>query len=62
VNISVAAVANKTYSVQYTDQLGSGQWSKLGDIIARPTDRVEQLTDTQSSTTRFYRVVLPAQP
>jgi hypothetical protein len=62
VNISVAAVANKTYSVQYTDDLLSGQWSKLGDIVAKPSDRVEQLTDTQWTSTRFYRVVLPGQP
>jgi Bacterial TSP3 repeat len=62
VNISVAAVANKTYSVQYADDLTSGQWSKLGDIVAKPSDRVEQLTDTQWTSTRFYRVVLPGQP
>ncbi|HKX62229.1 MAG TPA: lamin tail domain-containing protein, partial [Verrucomicrobiae bacterium] len=61
VTISVAAVANKTYSVQYTDDLTSGQWSKLGDIVAKPTDRVEQLTDTQWTTTRFYWLVLPGQ-
>jgi hypothetical protein len=61
VNISVAAVANRSYSVLYTDDLGSGQWEKLGDVVARNTDRVEQLTDREWTTRRFYKIVLPGQ-
>jgi hypothetical protein len=53
----VAAIANRSYTVQYSDDLTT--WSKLGDIIARPADRVETITDPDGSTNRFYRVVLP---
>ena len=62
VTLSVAAVANRSYSVQYTDSLAGGPWTKLGDIVAKPTDRVEQMTDTNWTSTRFYRIVLPGQP
>jgi len=59
--ISVAAVANRSYSVQYTDTLPATQWLKLGDVVGKNTDRVEQLTDLNWTTNRFYRVVLPGQ-
>jgi len=62
VTISVAAVANHSYTVQYTDVLDGGQWLKLGDVVALPTDRVAQLVDTQWTAKRFYRIVSPGQP
>jgi len=60
--IQVAAVSNRTYSVQYSDILNPGQWRKLGDIFARVTNRVETFADASHNTNRFYRVVLPQQP
>jgi len=60
--VSVAAVSNRTYTVQYTDVVGSGLWRRLGDIVARPNNRVESFTDSSGNTNRFYRVVLPRQP
>jgi hypothetical protein len=60
--VRVAAVSNRTYSVQYTDRLDSGQWTRLADIIARPTNRVETFTDPSGTTNRYYRVALPRQP
>jgi len=60
--VVVSAVSNRTYSVQYSDALNSGQWRKLGDIFARVTNRIEVFTDPSSNTNRFYRVVLPQQP
>ncbi len=60
--VHVAAVSNRTYSVQFTDALGSGVWRKLGDIVARPANRVESFSDPTWTTNRFYRVVLPRQP
>ncbi len=57
--VSVAAVSNHSYSVQYTDDLASGQWSKLADIVARAGDRVETITDPAWTAGRFYRVVAP---
>ena len=59
--VSVAAVSNRTYTVQYTDALAPGVWNRLGDIVARPNNRVESFTDPGWNTNRFYRVVLPRQ-
>jgi hypothetical protein len=60
--VRVAAVSNRTYTVQFTDRAGSGVWSRLGDIVARPFNRVETFADPNWTTNRFYRVVLPRQP
>jgi len=59
--IEFAAVSNKTYSVQYTDELDGGSWSKLADVVARPTNRVEVVHDPVSADHRYYRVVTPRQ-
>ena len=59
-SITVAAVSNRTYSVQYSDLLPAA-WSNLASLIARPTNRVETLKDPTWTTNRFYRVTLPAQ-
>ena len=60
--VSVAAVPNRTYTVQFTDDLNSGLWSRLADIVARANHRVETIPDPAWTTNRFYRVVLPRQP
>jgi hypothetical protein len=60
--VQVAVVSNRTYTVQYTDALGSGGWTKLGDIVARPNNRIESFTDPAWTSNRFYQVVLPQQP
>jgi hypothetical protein len=54
-------VSNRTYTVQYTDNLNLGLWRRLTDILARPINRVETFTDPDSSTNRFYRVAVPRQ-
>jgi hypothetical protein len=60
--VIVAAVSNRTYTVQYTDKLPAVSWSKLADIFARSTNHVEMIKDPAWTTNRFYRVALPAQP
>jgi hypothetical protein len=60
--VRVAAVSNRTYTVQFNDNLNSSAWSRLADIVARPNNRVEVFIDPTWTTNRFYRVVLPAQP
>jgi hypothetical protein len=60
--VSFAAVSNRTYTVQYTDNLNLGLWRRLADVLARPINRVETFTDPDSSTNRFYRVAVPRQP
>lgn len=48
--------------MQYSDALGAGTWSKLADVVARSTNRVEVIVDPAWTTNRFYRVVTPEQP
>jgi hypothetical protein len=60
--IHVGALANKTYTVQYTDSLESGFWQRLGDIPAYTTNHMESLVDPGYVSSRFYRVALPRQP
>jgi hypothetical protein len=60
--VTFLAVSNRTYSVQFTDALEGGSWSKLADVLARPVSRVETRPDPGWTTNRFYRLVLPSQP
>jgi len=61
-SVKFTAVTNRTYSIQYTDQMPSGgPWNKLADFAARSTNRLEVVIDPGWTTNRFYRVALPAQ-
>ena len=62
VTIEFEAVSNKTYTVQHTDRVGSGSWSKLVDVVARATNRTETATGSGAGTNRYYRLVTPRQP
>lgn len=55
------AVSNRTYTVQYTDNLGS-TWLKLADVLSSPTNRAEIITDAPPASSRFYRIATPQQP
>jgi hypothetical protein len=58
--LSVGAVANKTYSVEFQNALSStGTWTKLADIPARAVSRTETILDIGYVSNRFYRVVTP---
>jgi hypothetical protein len=60
--VQVAALSNRTYTVQFTDNLHSGVWTRLANLVARPGNRVETVSDPAWTTNRFYRLVVPAQP
>jgi hypothetical protein len=60
--ISFQAVSNRTYTVEYCDDLSSTAWTKLGDVIATATNRTATLIDPAPSATRFYRIATPRQP
>jgi len=60
--VSFGAISNRTYTVQYTDNLGSGTWSRLADVLALPNNRVESFPDPTYTTNRFYRAVTPRAP
>lgn len=55
------AVSNRTYTVEFTDELGSG-WQRLADFVALTTNRVERAVDSRSNPERFYRLRTPAAP
>lgn len=57
------AVAGRSYSVLYRDDLNSGTWSKLTDVSASATTRQVEVTDASAPPAgRFYRLVTPAAP
>lgn len=56
------AISNRTYSVLCSDQVPATNWQRLGDVVARATNRVYSLPDPGWNTNRFFRVVTPWQP
>jgi hypothetical protein len=60
--LTFGAVSNKTYTIQYTEGLGGGVWTKLKDVFARSTNRTETVFDPNSTTNRYYRVATPFVP
>jgi hypothetical protein len=61
-SVSLPALSNRTYTVQFTDDLGTGSWQTLADLASRPSNRVESVRDLSPATNRAYRVVTPRQP
>jgi hypothetical protein len=57
--ISFGAEPGKTYSIEFSDDLATGSWAKLSDVLARTNSRVEVISDPGGNTNRFYRVVTP---
>jgi hypothetical protein len=62
VAIEFIAVSNKTYTVQFTDNLNSGLWIKLSDVAHQTVTRTEILLDRSPGPNRYYRLVTPRQP
>ena len=62
--IQFNAVAGKTYSVLYRDDLSSGLWLQLAAVPAQDTNGVVTIYDPTmgAAAARFYRIVTPAQP
>jgi len=56
-----SAVSNRTYTMQFSEGLGTG-WGKLLDVLSRTTNRVESIVDTNApGLQRFYRLATPQQ-
>ncbi len=62
VTLTFGTVSNRTYSVQYSDVVASGIWSKLGDFAARTNNRIETIIDATYATNRVYRLATPQVP
>ena len=56
VSLEFLAVSNRTYTVEFAEQLANS-WSRLGDLGARPTNRLEILLDASGASSRYYRLV-----
>jgi hypothetical protein len=60
--IEFLAIANRTYSVQYSVPLDPLSWLKLVDVEARLTNRIERILDPSADSRRYYRIVSPQTP
>jgi hypothetical protein len=62
--IYFTAVAGKTYSILFRDDLNEGIWFRLANIPVQGTTGQISVTDTTTagSSTRFYRLTTPALP
>jgi hypothetical protein len=62
--ITVGAVSNRTYTVQYATNVVGGPWFTLGHLSSAATNRVETVPDPNAGTggQRVYRVVTPRVP
>jgi len=54
------AVAERSYTIEYTDSLEIPAWMKLDDVVSGP-DRVVTIMDLNGTATRYYRLVTPRQ-
>ena len=60
--LQFSAASNRTYTVEFTDALGSGQWQKLKDVIGQNNAHMEVIGDPNYTTNRFYRLAVPRRP
>ena len=60
--VTFQAQSNRTYSVQFTDDLNAPAWTRLTDVLARSTNRLETIVDPTPATNRMYRIVTPHTP
>jgi len=60
--VTFQAISNKTYTVQYIDDLNTGAWLKLTNVVARTTTRMETVSDPGPVTNRLYRIATPYVP
>jgi hypothetical protein len=61
--IRFTAVAGRTYTLQYRNSFGAGDWARLIDVPIQATTGLTELVDISATgTQRFYRLVTPATP
>jgi hypothetical protein len=60
--LSFQAVSNRSYSVQFRNALGTGDWLRVTNISPTTNDRTIMLTNPAPGIAeRFYRLVTPQQ-
>jgi hypothetical protein len=62
--IEFNAASNRTYSVQFTASLTTGEWMRVTNIAQAASNRLITITNNAGpvSGQRYYRLVAPAQP
>ena len=60
--ITFTAIAGKTYTVRYKDDLLAATWTTLQQISAQTSDTVMTVNNTPGVPKRFYQVITPQQP
>jgi hypothetical protein len=60
--IEFNAVSNRTYSVEYKDRFEAAAWTRLADVLARPTNWPATVIDPTPGTNRLYHLATPKQP
>ena len=60
--LQFVAVSNRTYSIQFKDDLANPAWQKLADVLGQPTNRTYIAIDPNTTTNRYYRLAIPIQP
>ncbi len=60
--VQFGAVAGRTYTVEYRDDLTDAPWQRLADVPARTANGTEQVNDPNPGPGRFYRLITPRQP
>jgi hypothetical protein len=55
-----SAVAAHSYSIEFTDAIGTGTWLLLTNIAPSPTNQTTQVFDSGFTAKRFYRIVTPS--
>ena len=64
VRLTFQAMAGRSYSIEYLDGLGAGQWNRLTNVAPQAADYLAEVPDTlpPGATGRFYRLVTPRLP
>lgn len=62
--LTFSAMADKSYTIEFSDSLTPGTWQRLADVpaVSTPPARVIQITDPDAVTNRYYRVRSPQRP
>ena len=58
-SLGFSAVAGRPYDLQYRGDVAVGAWLNLTNVTAQSTNRLMQIPDAPSQSTRFYRLVIP---
>ena len=58
-HFSLNTQSNLSYSIEFRDSLGDGDWNLLTNIPAQPADAIITVTNPVSSATRYFRARVP---